>query len=174
MAFKNSPFHFQMVDVSMVDPDPGHIRQSIGEEALKGLTNAVRKLGIIHPVIVRPGSGDRFVVIAGERRRQAAIQAGETQLPVIVGERIVGGLTDAAIRDYTIEQTKTRKKTYEEVMRTRIEEIMDAPFPILNEDTPIDLASFHLQREEAILVSRKGAIVGILTSADFLNLGLNQ
>ena len=84
MAFKNSPFHFQMVDVSMVDPDPGHIRQSIGEEALKGLTNAVRKLGIIHPVIVRPGSGDRFVVIAGERRRQAAIQAGETQLPVIV------------------------------------------------------------------------------------------
>jgi len=97
-----------------------------------------------------------------------------TQLPVIVGERIVGGLTDDAIRDYTIEQTKTRKKTYEEVMRTRIEEIMDAPFPILNEDTPIDLASFHLQREEAILVSRKGAIVGILTSADFLNLGLDQ
>mgnify|MGYP003764970101 CR=1 FL=1 len=73
-----------------------------------------------------------------------------------------------------IEQTKARKKTYEEVMRTRIEEIMDAPFPILSEDTPIDLASFHLQREEAILVSRKGAIVGILTSADFLNLGLNQ
>jgi predicted transcriptional regulator len=89
-----------------------------------------------------------------------------TQLPVIVGERIVGGLTDDAIRDYTIEQTKTRKKTYEEVM--------EAPFPILSEDTPIDLASFHLQREEAILVSRKGAIVGILTSADFLNLGLNQ
>jgi predicted transcriptional regulator len=32
----------------------------------------------------------------------------------------------------------------------------------------------HLQREEAVLVSRKGQIVGILTSADFLNLGLNQ
>jgi len=97
-----------------------------------------------------------------------------TQLPVIVGERIVGGVTDDAIRDYTIDQTKTKKKSYEEVMRTRIEEIMDEPFPILSEDTPIDLASFHLQREEAILVSRKGAIVGILTSADFLNLGLNQ
>lgn len=84
MAFKNSPFHFQMVDVSMLDPDPGHVRQSIGEEALKGLTNAVRKLGLIHPIIVRPGPDNRFVVIAGERRRQAAIQAGETEVPVIV------------------------------------------------------------------------------------------
>jgi predicted transcriptional regulator len=51
---------------------------------------------------------------------------------------------------------------------------MTEPFPILSEDTPIELASVHLQREEAVLVSRKGQIVGILTSADFLNLGLNQ
>lgn len=84
MAFKNSPFHFQMLDVSLLDPDPGHVRQSINEEALKGLTNAVRKLGIIHPIVVRPGIADRFVVIAGERRRQAAIQAGEALVPVIV------------------------------------------------------------------------------------------
>ncbi len=97
-----------------------------------------------------------------------------TQLPVIVGERVVGGITDDRIRDYTIEETKSGRKTYDEVMRTKIEEIMDEPFPILSEDTPIDLASFHLQREEAILISRKGQIVGILTSADFLNLGLNQ
>ncbi len=84
MAFKNSPFRFQMVDVSLLDPDPAHVRQSINEEALKGLTNAVRKLGIIQPIIVRPAANDRYSVIAGERRRQAAIQAGETQVPVIV------------------------------------------------------------------------------------------
>ena len=84
MAFKNSPFRFQIVDVSLLDPDPEHVRQSINEEALKGLTNAVRKLGIIQPIIVRPAANDRYSVIAGERRRQAAIQAGETQVPVIV------------------------------------------------------------------------------------------
>ncbi|QLH74635.1 MAG: helix-turn-helix domain-containing protein [Methanomassiliicoccales archaeon] len=97
-----------------------------------------------------------------------------TQLPVMVGEKVVGALTDDRLRDYTIEATKNRTKTYEEVMRTRVEEMMGEPFPILSEDTPIDVASLHLQREEAILISRKGAIVGILTSADFLNLGLNQ
>jgi predicted transcriptional regulator len=50
---------------------------------------------------------------------------------------------------------------------------MEAPFPILSEDTPIELASLHLQREEAVLVTRRGMIVGILTSADFLDLGLH-
>jgi predicted transcriptional regulator len=97
-----------------------------------------------------------------------------TQLPVTVGDKVVGALTDDRIRDYTIEATKNRTKNYDEVMRTKIEDVMSEPFPILSEDTPIDVASLHLQREEAILLSRKGAIVGILTSADFLNLGLNQ
>jgi predicted transcriptional regulator len=97
-----------------------------------------------------------------------------TQLPVMVGEKVIGALTDDRIRDYSIETTRTRSKSYDEVMRTKVEEVMMEPFPILSEDTPIDVASLHLQREEAILITRKGAIVGILTSADFLNLGLNQ
>ena len=97
-----------------------------------------------------------------------------TQLPVLVGDRVVGGVTDDRIRDYTIEETKNNRKSYDAVMQTKIEEVMSDPFPILSEDTPIELASVHLQREEAVLVSRKGQIVGILTSADFLNLGLNQ
>ena len=97
-----------------------------------------------------------------------------TQLPVMQGERVVGGITDDRIRDYTIEETRNGRKNYDAVMQTKVEEVMSEPFPILSEDTPIELASVHLQREEAVLVSRKGQIVGILTSADFLNLGLNQ
>ena len=84
MAFKDNTPDFQIVDVSMIDPDPRHVRQSVNEETLKGLTNAVQKLGIIHPIIVRPGTDNRYVVVAGERRRQAAIQAGETKVPVLV------------------------------------------------------------------------------------------
>lgn len=84
MAFKDGTPQFLIVDVSAINPDPTHVRQNINEDALKGLTNAVQKLGIIHPLIVRPGSAGRYVVIAGERRRQAAIQAGETKVPVII------------------------------------------------------------------------------------------
>ena len=96
-----------------------------------------------------------------------------TQLPVMVGERIVGGITDDRIRDYTIEETRNQRKLYDEVMKVKVEDIMEAPFPILSEETPIELASLHLQRDEAVLVTRRGNIEGILTSADFLDLGLH-
>lgn len=97
-----------------------------------------------------------------------------TQLPVMSGYRVVGSVTDDRIRDYTIEETRSGQKAYEGVMKTRVEDVMTDPFPILHEDTPVELASLHLQMEEAILVSHKGAIVGILTSADFLKLGLKR
>ncbi|HOK27435.1 MAG TPA: hypothetical protein PLI21_00230, partial [Methanomassiliicoccaceae archaeon] len=77
------------------------------------------------------------------------------------------------IRDYTIEETRNQRKTYDEVMQVKVGDVMDAPFPILSEDTPIELASLHLQRDEAVLVTRRGNIEGILTSADFLDLGLH-
>ncbi|MFP4169778.1 MAG: XRE family transcriptional regulator [Methanomassiliicoccales archaeon] len=97
-----------------------------------------------------------------------------TQLPVMEGDRVVGSLTDDLLRGYTIQETRTGKRTYDEVMETPLREVMEPPFSILKEDTSIELASMHLQREEAVLVSSQGAIVGILTSADFLNLGLRR
>ena len=95
-----------------------------------------------------------------------------TQLPVMDGDRVVGAITDDRVRGYTIEATRSGAKTYEEVMETPVEEVMEPPFSILKEDTSIELASLHLQQEEAILVSKKGIIIGILTSADFLDIGL--
>jgi predicted transcriptional regulator len=97
-----------------------------------------------------------------------------TQLPVMEGDRVVGAITDDRIRGYTIDETRSGSKTYDEVMETPVSEVMEPPFSILNDDTSIELASLHLQREEAVLVSRKGVIVGILTSADFLDLGLRH
>lgn len=84
MSFKDCTPQFEIVDISLIDPDPNHVRQNIPEDGLKGLTNAIRKLGIIHPIIVRPGTDGRYVVIVGERRRQAALQAGETKIPVLI------------------------------------------------------------------------------------------
>lgn len=85
MAFKDSTAQFQYVDISLLDPDPAHARQSVAEDALKGLANSIQKVGVIHPLVVRPGvSQGRYTVIVGERRRQAAIRAGEQTVPVIV------------------------------------------------------------------------------------------
>lgn len=84
MAFKDSTPQFEITELSLIDPDPKHVRQNINEDTLKGLTNAIQRLGVIQPLIVRPAAEGRFLVIAGERRRLAALKAGETKVPVII------------------------------------------------------------------------------------------
>lgn len=72
------------MDIDLIDPDPHHVRQNINEEALKGLSSAIQKLGVIHPLLVRPTGDGRYGVVVGERRRLAALQAGEMKVPVVI------------------------------------------------------------------------------------------
>ena len=61
-------------------------RKKFDEFSLEELTNSIRERGIIQPIIVRPSSDDedKFEIIAGERRWQAAQYAGLHQVPVVV------------------------------------------------------------------------------------------
>jgi len=85
MTFKDSASQFQIVELSLIEADARHARQNIDESSLKGLVNSIRNIGVIHPIVVRPASSaGRYTVIVGERRRQAAILAGETTVPVVI------------------------------------------------------------------------------------------
>ena len=48
----------------------------------KNLTNSIKERGIIQPIIVRKQS-DKYEIIAGERRWQAAQNAGLHEVPVV-------------------------------------------------------------------------------------------
>ena len=61
-------------------------RKKFDEISLEELTNSIRERGIIQPIIVRPSSDeqDKFEIIAGERRWQAAQYAGLHEVPVVI------------------------------------------------------------------------------------------
>jgi ParB/RepB/Spo0J family partition protein len=58
-------------------------RKTFDEKELAGLTRSVRKNGVIQPIVVRP-KGKRFVLIAGERRLRASVDAGKVTIPAVV------------------------------------------------------------------------------------------
>lgn len=85
MTFKDTPPQFQMLDVTLIDPDPSSPRKHIDEAALKALANSIRRKGVIHPLVVQPANpAGRHVLIVGERRWRAAVMAGETAVPALV------------------------------------------------------------------------------------------
>ncbi len=71
----------RMVPIDLIDPNPNQPRQVMGD--LTELMASIAEKGIIEPLVVRQ-RGERFQIVAGERRYQAAVQVGLMELPVII------------------------------------------------------------------------------------------
>ena len=73
----------QQIDVERITPSPLQPRRDFDEGKISELAVSIQNQGIIQPLIVRR-KGDRYELIAGERRWRAAMKAGLAQVPVIV------------------------------------------------------------------------------------------
>jgi ParB family transcriptional regulator, chromosome partitioning protein len=73
----------RMVPIDLIDPNPNQPRQVMGD--LSELMASIAEKGIIEPLILRQ-RGDRYQIVAGERRYQAAVQVGLKELPGVVRE----------------------------------------------------------------------------------------
>jgi ParB family chromosome partitioning protein len=69
--------------IALIDPNPLQPRTVFQSERLQELSDSIRANGIIQPLVVRP-SGDRYQLVAGERRWRAAKLAGLTEVPAVV------------------------------------------------------------------------------------------
>ena len=73
----------RMVPIDMIDPNPNQPRQVMGD--LSELMASIAEKGIIEPLVLRK-RGDRYQIVAGERRYQAAVQVGLRELPGVIRE----------------------------------------------------------------------------------------
>ncbi|MBM3730485.1 MAG: ParB/RepB/Spo0J family partition protein [Actinobacteria bacterium] len=70
--------------VGSIEPNPHQPRVHFDESTLSELTDSVRAVGVLQPVLVRPIAGGKFQLIAGERRWRAATRAGLPTIPAVV------------------------------------------------------------------------------------------
>lgn len=73
----------QQLDIDLIEPSPYQPRTRFREEALEELARSIKSSGIIQPLVVRQ-VGNRYQLIAGERRWRAAQKAGLTKVSVII------------------------------------------------------------------------------------------
>jgi len=70
----------RLISIQEIEPNPNQPRQQMGD--LSELAASIREKGILEPLIVRR-LDDRYQIISGERRYQAAVQAGLVELPCV-------------------------------------------------------------------------------------------
>lgn len=87
----------QRLPVTAIEPNPFQPRHYFEPEALEELAESIRVQGVIQPVTVRPLGGDRYQLIAGERRWQASQKVGLTDIPAYVRQATDQQMLEIAI-----------------------------------------------------------------------------
>ncbi len=133
-------------------------------EALESLKQTERKTLTAADV-----ASDRIVSIQCDSRVHEASDlmrsTGYSQLPVLKGDVPVGSISERGIFDLL-----RQGNTMEQLGRTIISKIMDESYPVVADSTPISSVTSLMSNSDAVLVSKKGKIVGMITNADILKL----
>ncbi len=74
------------IPIENIVPNPFQPRQAFSPQELDELAASIREKGIVQPILVRPHTGGKFEVVAGERRWRAAKLAGLSQVPALIRE----------------------------------------------------------------------------------------
>lgn len=70
----------RMISLSKIDPNPRQARNEMGD--ITELMASIKSKGVLEPILVRP-MGERYELIAGERRFRASRNLGMSELPCI-------------------------------------------------------------------------------------------
>ena len=90
---------------------------------------------------------------------------GYSQLPVLNGETPVGSISERGIFELL-----RRGMTMEQLADMDVSRVMEDSYPVVSDSTPITTVTSLMDNCNAVLVSKKGKIVGMITNADILKL----
>ena len=73
----------QQIAIAMIDNNVNQPRKVFNQEALRELAESIQTYGVVQPILVTP-VGNRFMIVAGERRWRAARMAGLVEIPAVI------------------------------------------------------------------------------------------
>ena len=72
------------LDMKLIDPNKEQPRKKFDVTSLRELTESIKQHGVIQPIIVNKTLGNRYLIVAGERRFRACLNAGLKTIPAII------------------------------------------------------------------------------------------
>ena len=115
------------LDIESVYPNPDQPRKVFDKTALEELAESIKKHGVIMPIVVTK-KGERYMIIAGERRYRASKLAGKKNIPAVVKE-----YTDREIKEISLIENLQREDLNPIEAANAMKQLMD---------------EFHLTQEE--------------------------
>ena len=81
----NNENKIKEIEMSLIDNNIEQPRKNFDPTALKEMSESIKQYGVIQPILVVP-KGNRYMIVAGERRFRASKLAGLKKIPAVVRE----------------------------------------------------------------------------------------
>ncbi len=72
--------------IELLESNPYQPRQVFDEDQLEELATSIRENGVFSPIIVKATEGNKYYIVAGERRVRASLLAGKNSIPAIISD----------------------------------------------------------------------------------------
>ncbi len=121
-------------------------------------------LGLVNEM--KSHTGPKLVSVCPDDQVADALQLmnthGLSQLPVLADGNSVGSIREGRVMAQILNNR--------ELLQAPVSEVMDAPFPVVNESVEVERATKYLKHSPAILLEEYGRIVGVITRYDVLDI----
>lgn len=108
------------IEISLIDTNPNQPRKIFDKDALAELSESIKVHGVIQPIILNK-TGNRYIIIAGERRFRASKLAGLRKIPAIVKN-----YTDKQVQEIALIENLQREDLNAIEAAKGIKQLMDA------------------------------------------------
>ena len=129
----------------------------------KKIFSALKKLMEKKEVLVSEIMNTQIILIGSEDTIGSAIKKMKSheisQLPVTEGDNVIGMVSENVLLDALLNDSEKNEK---------ISKIMEDSPPIINEDSPVKVASSLLRYYPMIIVRKNGKIAGLVTKSDII------
>lgn len=80
-----------------IRPNKNQPRKEFDDDKIKSLSNSIKNLGVLQPIVLKPIEDDNYMIIAGERRYRASILAGKEEIPAVIRDIPIKEIMEIAL-----------------------------------------------------------------------------
>ena len=85
------------IKLSNIRPNKNQPRKEFDEDRIKALSDSIKNVGVLQPIVLKPIEDNNYMIIAGERRYRASILAGKEEIPAIIKDIPIKDITEIAL-----------------------------------------------------------------------------
>ena len=85
------------IKLSNIHPNKNQPRKEFDEEKLKALSESIKSVGVLQPIVLKPKDKENYMIIAGERRYRASLLAGKKEIPAVIKDIPIKDIMEIAL-----------------------------------------------------------------------------